>query len=205
MFKTFALASVALASVVALAGCSSSNVPDGMVPVSTNVSTVKPLSSEEAAKELAPYFDASVKAFALGGSQAVHISDNGTSSSNIVAVNPTIFKGMVRMAVQEGKITDPRADEKIETQLDLMFKMLSSEDLGSTLVKYSKNGSTAEINDGKNKYTVYLIDGKVNKIVSESLQQGSPVKINYVYTYGDHSYDEAIQIVVDAAINGVFH
>lgn len=206
MKNSFSVAvSVSVAAVLLLSGCSStgpSNTVE-MVPVPTKTEAVAPLTSVQAAKLLIPFFENSVKTFSEGGSQAVHVLDSGVTTSNIVAVNPEIYKGMVRLALNNGEVTDPRMDENIETQLNLMLKNLSADPLELT-VEHRKNSDSAVITDDNFKYSVSFIDNKVSKIVAESLAKDKPVKINYVYTYGDSSYDETIRIVVDA-YNGIFN
>ena len=196
--------SITVACSLLLSGCSAVNSSNKieMVPVPTKTVKAEALTSEQAAKLLVPIFEESIKVFSEGGSQAVHVLENGFTTSNIVAVNPEIYKGMVRLALSNGEVTEPRMDENIETQLNLMLKNITSEPL-TVSIDYRNNSDTAVITDDKFKYSIYMIDGKISKIVAESLSKDNPIKINYIYTYGDNSYDETIRIVVNA-YNGVF-
>lgn len=185
---------------VLLTGCGEAKTPSGVVmtPVPTNTATAQPMAKAEAVKSLLETFNKSMVTFSQGGSQAVHIVDSVGKSSNIVAVNPAIYNGMVRLSIRDGKVVDPRADSNISTELNILSDILKQTDLTGVEVVYIKNSDNAKLVANGNTYEIIIIDSKVSKIVASGESDGKPVKINYIYTYGDHSYDEAIKIVADA-------
>ena len=207
MNKTILVLACVLLSVPVLSGCTSSTVsaaPEASMTPVPSVKPVKPVTVEESVKQLKPVVADSIEFFVKnGGSQAVHIVDNGYKTSNVIAVNPAIYQGMVRLSIKDGQVVDPRADENIETQLNILDKILSSESFEGLTVEYRANADKGVISDGKFRYDITVIDNKVSKIVATSLDAANPVKVTYVYSYGDKSYDEAIRIVVDA-VNGIF-
>lgn len=198
--KIVGVTASALLLSVLLTGCGESKTPSGviMTPVPTNTATAEPMAKTDAVKALLATFDKSITTFSQGGSQAVHIVDAAGKSSNIVAVNPAIYSGMVRLSIRDGKVIDPRADSNISTELNVLSDVLKQEDLSGVNVVYVKNSDNAKIIANGSTYEIVMIDNKVSKIVASGESDGKPVKINYVYTYGDHSYDEAIKIVADA-------
>lgn len=200
MRKTFWYASAILASSLMLTGCANNlSTPEAsMTPVPSKTATPKPLPVAQAAKEMSAIFDNSIAAFSQGGSQAVHLVDAGGKSSNIVAVNPAIYNGMVRLSIRDGKVVDPRADENISTQLNIVNEILKREDLTGVDVVYMAKTDKGTITVDNSTYELVFIDNKVSKIVYTGEVEGSPMKVTYVYSYGDKSYDEAIRIVAEA-------
>lgn len=198
------LVSVCL-SVLALSGCSDSSSPkESMTPVPKVSATQNALPTQTAAREIGEIFDNSILAFSQGGSQAVHLVDSQGKSSNIVAVNPAIYNGMVRLSIRDGEVVDPRADVNISTQLNVLNDILKRDNLKGVEVVYVANTDKGKIVVDESVYDLVFIDNKVSKIVYTGEVEGSPVKVTYVYSYGDKSYDEAIRIVAEAVnkLNG---
>lgn len=198
------LVSVCL-SVLVLSGCSDSSSPkESMTPVPEVSATQNALPTQTAAREIGEIFDNSILAFSQGGSQAVHLVDSQGKSSNIVAVNPAIYNGMVRLSIRDGEVVDPRADVNISTQLNVLNDILKRDNLNGLEVVYIANTDKGKIVVDKSVYDLVFIDNKVSKIVYTGEVEGSPVKVTYVYSYGDKSYDEAIRIVAEAVnkLNG---
>ena len=197
-FKVSRVVGLALVSAIALSGCATGGSTAPMESSSSSaVSSVAPL---DANKILSDALIKSIDAFKVqGGSQAVHVEANGVTTTNIVAVNPSLYSGMVRLTVgEDGKVTDPRADETIYTQLNLINDLLAKD--ASTLNLKTVGDIVTYQSEGLS-VTVYLIDGKVTKIVSipsDSSDASKPSKVTHVYAYGDSSYNEAIKIIADA-------
>lgn len=199
MGKSLAVTGLTVMLGLSLAGCAST--PGAVTAVSSSsVSTVAPAPAVDAVKVLKDALGKSISDFSsTGGSESVHVETNGVVTTNVVAVNPSIYNGMVRLTIgEDGKVSAPRADANVYTQLNLVNDLLAK---GSEGLNLKTVGDVVTYDGDGYSNTVYLIDGKVTKIVSivsNSADTSKPSKVTYVYAYGDTSYNEAIKIISEA-------